>query len=120
MNKTALVLGASPNKSRYSYSAVEFFAEKGYKVLPLGIRKGNIGKHEIILERGNYTNIDVVSLYLHPQNQHEWFTYIVGLKPNKVIFNPGAENEKFVKILQEKGIDSQYACSLVLLSTGLL
>ncbi len=51
-------------------------------------------------------------------NQNMYYDYIVSLKPDCVIFNPGTENPEFYKILEENDIFYEVACSLVLLSTN--
>ena len=51
-------------------------------------------------------------------NQKNYYDYILEQHPRRVIFNPGAENPEFEKILTEKGIQTIEACTLVLLGTG--
>ena len=41
-----------------------------------------------------------------------------GLRPKRIIFNPGTENEVFEKAAQAKGIETIEACTLVMLSVG--
>ena len=48
----------------------------------------------------------------------EYYDYILKLKPRRVIFNPGSENLAFVKLLKNKNIASEIACTLVLLATN--
>jgi hypothetical protein len=38
--------------------------------------------------------------------------------PRRVIFNPGTENEEFIKVLNKNAIKTEIACTLVLLSTN--
>jgi len=40
------------------------------------------------------------------------------LKPKRIIFNPGTENNELVELAREKGIETEYACTLVMLSIG--
>jgi uncharacterized protein len=40
------------------------------------------------------------------------------INPRRVIFNPGSENSKLAKDLESSGIETENACTLVLLSTG--
>ena len=40
------------------------------------------------------------------------------LKPKRIIFNPGTENEELSKMAQSNGIETLEACTLVLLGTG--
>jgi predicted CoA-binding protein len=64
------------------------------------------------------TDVDTVTMYLGPQNQPEYYDYIVGLNPKRIIFNPGTENPELVKKAQEAGIETEYACTLVMLGSG--
>jgi hypothetical protein len=57
-------------------------------------------------------------LYLNPQRQEVYYDYILGLKPRRVIFNPGTENPEFYQILELNKIDYEVACTLVLLATN--
>ena len=65
-----------------------------------------------------YKNIDTVTLYLNPKNQEQYYEYIIGLNPSRVIFNPGTENPDFYAMLRKNNIDYEVACTLVLLSIG--
>ncbi|MCX2681597.1 CoA-binding protein [Galbibacter sp. EGI 63066] len=116
MGKT-LVMGASLDPSRYSYLAVNRLVSAGEDVVAFGKRKGKVAGISIDTELLSYKNIDTVSLYLNSQNQKTFYNYIVGLKPKRVIFNPGAENPEFYNILESHGIHAEVACTLVLLAT---
>ncbi len=117
-DKPTLIIGASPNPSRYSYLATLKLSDYGHTVFPMGIKKGTIGTHEIITEKVEPGNIDTVSLYLGPERQKEWEDYILGLHPRRIIFNPGTENDTLWKKAEEAGIECLDACTLVMLSTG--
>lgn len=116
-NKT-LVIGASTNPNRYSNIAIKRLRDKKISVLALGLRKGKVLDVAIDDEKLAYKNIDTVTLYLNPQRQEEYYNYIIGLNPRRVIFNPGTENMEFVELLKENNIESEIACTLVLLSTN--
>jgi uncharacterized protein len=113
-----LVLGASPNPSRYAYMATISLKRHGHDVIPLGIKKGSIDGLEIINTRTDFKDIHTITLYLNPFNQREWYDYILGLNPKRIIFNPGTENPELIKLASEKGIECVEACTLVMLSTG--
>lgn len=117
-NKRTLVLGASPNPARYSYLAVNKLARYNHPVIAIGKRKGKAGDTEITTEQVPLTNIDTVTLYLNPQNQKQYYDYIISLKPNRIIFNPGTENDELYKLAKQNRIRVMEACTLVLLSTG--
>ena len=119
MNKRTLILGASPNPARYAFKATTMLAEYGHKVFPVGLRPGNIGDFEILTETPTIENIDTVTLYIGPQNQPGYYDYILNIiKPKRILFNPGTENEELLKKAQTKGILTEAACTLVLLSIG--
>ena len=109
-NKT-LVIGASTNPNRYSNIAIKRLRDKDLPVLALGLRKGRVLDVDIDAEKVDYKNIDT-------KRQEEYYDYIISLQPRRVIFNPGTENMEFVKLLKNNQIESEIACTLVLLSTN--
>ena len=118
MKNVTLVIGASKNPNKYSNIAIKRLVEKEIQVVAIGIKEGVVSGVTIEVEKKDYKNIDTVNLYLNPKNQETYYNYIIGLKPRRVIFNPGAENAEFVKLLEENNIEAEIACSLVLLSTN--
>ncbi|MGY8910412.1 CoA-binding protein [Polaribacter vadi] len=118
MNNTTLVIGASTNPNRYSNIAIKRLRDKNLSVLALGLRKGRVLDVDIDDEKVAYKNIDTVTLYLNPKRQEEYYDYIISLQPRRVIFNPGTENMEFIKLLKNNQIESEIACTLVLLSTN--
>lgn len=117
-NKKTLVLGASENPARYSYLAVKKLASHQHTVIAFGKKKGMIGDVEINNVQQPFDGIDTVTMYLNPLHQKEYYDYIFSLHPKRIIFNPGAENEELAALAQQKGISTQEACTLVLLSTN--
>ena len=115
--KKTLVIGASENKQRYSNLAVRKLLLHGHPVVALGRRTGMIDDTGIIIEQEPIENIDTVSLYLNPVNQKPFYDYIISLKPKRIIFNPGAENDELELIAKNNGIKTMEACTLVMLST---
>jgi uncharacterized protein len=116
--KKTLVLGASDNPSRYSYLAVQRLRNHGHPVVAIGRRDTKVADVNITKDKEPTTGIDTVTLYLNPSHQQEYYDYILSLKPKRIIFNPGTENDELVELAQEKNISTMEACTLVLLSTG--
>ncbi len=117
--KRTLILGASDNPNRYSYKATLQLAEKGHTVFPVGLRGGKIVDHNILTKMPIIENIDTVTLYVGPQHQPLYYDYILHqIKPKRIIFNPGTENDELIQLAREKGIATEIACTLVLLSIG--
>lgn len=116
--KKTLVLGASDNPSRYSYLAVQRLRSHGHPVVAVGKKITRVGDVPIEKEKKEFDNIDTVTLYLNPLHQKEYYDYILSLKPKRIIFNPGAENEELAGLAARHQIKVMEACTLVLLSTG--
>ena len=116
--KKTLVIGASENPERYSNKAIRALLSHNHEVIALGLKKGTVGGVAFHTDKQQFENIDTVTLYIGPQNQPEYYSYIIGLNPRRVIFNPGTENPEFIAQLKSAGIYPEIACTLVLLATG--
>jgi len=116
--KKTLVLGASENPSRYSNLALQRLQSHQHPVVAIGKHKGMVGSAVIETEKKEWKDVDTVTLYLNPVNQKEYYNYILSLKPHRIIFNPGAENEELAELATSKGILPVEACTLVMLSTN--
>ena len=117
MGKKTLVLGVSLKEARYSNKVIHKLIGDNHQVRAIGFKEGCVANVKVGIEKKIFKNIDTVSLYLSPVNQVSFYTYVVALNPDRVIFNPGTENEEFQKILAQNGIKIEAACTLVLLST---
>lgn len=117
-NKPTLVLGASPDPSRYSYLATLKLSEHGHTVYPVGNKNGKIGNFDILMAGHDQQQVHTVTLYLGEKHQKEWEDYILSLNPERIIFNPGAENQSLFVKASQKGIFCMEACTLVMLASG--
>jgi predicted CoA-binding protein len=113
-----LVLGASENPGRYSHMAVHLLRAKGHPVVALGKKAGQVGDISIATGTPALLDIDTVTLYLNPDHQQAYYAYLISLKPKRIIFNPGTENETLEDLALANGIEPVEACTLVLLNTG--
>lgn len=118
MTKKTLVIGASDDPSRYSYLAVQQLVKHGQPVIALGKHNGQVDGVPIITEPPADTDFDTVTLYINPARQKDYYAYVLALKPKRLLFNPGAENEEFATMAAGAGIQPMEACTLVLLATG--
>jgi len=117
MNKT-LIIGASPNPSRYSYKAAHMLKLFNHDIVNVGIKNGAVAGVQIEKPGQIHTDIDTITLYIGPALQAQYHDYIVATKPKRVIFNPGTENAELEELLIKHNIEPVEACTLVLLSTG--
>ena len=118
--KTTVIIGATTNPSRYAFLAASMLNENKYDFIPVGIKTGVVFGRQILNTKEKLTigEVGTVTLYIGPNHQPEWYDYILSLSPDRVIFNPGTENEEFEKLLIEKNIEPIQACTLVMLRTG--
>ncbi|MDQ0967986.1 putative CoA-binding protein [Flavobacterium sp. W4I14] len=116
--KKTLIIGASPNPSRYAYKAANMLTRFNHEIVNVGIKKGEVAGVEIEKPDQIHTDIDTITLYIGPALQLQYHDYILATKPKRVIFNPGTENYELEKLLDQHNIEPVEACTLVLLSTG--
>ncbi len=116
--KKTLVIGASLNPGRYSNIAINRLVNAGHSVVAVGLKKGEVAGVSIDTDKVAYEDIDTVTLYLNPKRQQDYYDYIISLNPKRVIFNPGTENPEFYDLLHQNSIETEVACTLVLLGTN--
>lgn len=120
MRKNTLVLGASLNTERYSNLAIKKLRANNFVTFAIGAKMGKVLDVDVFTNKIDFNEqeIDTVTLYLNPKRQEEYYDYILALKPNRVIFNPGTENGAFFELLNVNQIGFEQACTLVLLNTN--
>lgn len=116
--KKTLILGASTNPSRYANLAAHRLVAHGHPIINVGLKSGEVAGVPIEKPEQIHTDLDTITLYLGPQNQTEYYDYIIKSKPKRLIFNPGTENPELEELAEANGIETTEACTLVLLSTG--
>ncbi|MFO7937308.1 MAG: CoA-binding protein [Kiritimatiellia bacterium] len=113
-----VVLGASPKPERYSNRAVRLLVEHGHEVLPVNPAVPVIEDLPVIHSLDDISgHVDTVTLYVAAGRSSPMADSLVGLHPDRVIFNPGAENPALKLQLESNGIRTEDACTLVLLNT---
>lgn len=118
--ETVLVLGAHPGEERYANMATKMLEAKGHETILIGTRQGTIDGKDILTDWPDSFDkpVDTVTLYVNPQRQEAYKEKIAELHPKRVIFNPGTVNPSWAEELRKQGIQTENACTLVLLSTG--
>ena len=116
--KKTLVLGVSLKENRYSNTAVQRLRNNNIPTVGYGLRKGYVADVAVDTELISYDNIHTVTLYLNSQRQKNYYKYILSLKPQRIIFNPGTENTELMSLLDDNSISYEIACTLTLLALG--
>lgn len=116
--KKTLVIGASNNPDRYSYKVIHMLLDHGHDVVAIGNGSGEVSGISYSKELHDFDAVDTITLYINPKIQEAYYDYIISLKPKRIIFNPGTENESLYNLAKANGIEPVIACTLVMLATG--
>jgi len=120
MKHKTLIIGASSNPWRYSYKAAVMLKKHGHEVVAIGKRKSKIDEIPIETELSENIDIHTVTIYINKTHQPEYYEYLLSLiKPLRMIFNPGTENEELEILARDSGIEVVHHCTLVMLSAGI-
>ena len=112
------VLGASTKDDRYSFKAVKMLAEHDHIPIPVHPKGHVVNGITAVKSLDDITEpVDTLTLYVNSKISSLAQESILKLKPRRVIFNPGAENRELAKALNEAGIETIEACTLVMLTT---
>lgn len=119
MEKTTLVLGASPKPDRFAYKAVRSLQRRHIPVIAIGRKDYDLDG--IKIRKGKPDDlgpVHTVTLYLNPKNQEEYYDFILSLEPARIIFNPGTWNPDFAERASGQGIQVVNDCMLIMLNNG--
>lgn len=118
--KKTVIIGATPDPSRYAWLAARMLLNYNNEIVPIGIKKGEVFGVPIldIREKPVVEGVDTVTMYIGPQRQPEWYEYILSMKPKRIIFNPGTENITLEKMAEQRGIEVVEGCTLVMLRSN--
>lgn len=114
-----VVFGASNKEDRYSFKALNLLLEYGHEVVPVHPKLEEIKGIKVISSLKSVSgNVDTVTLYVNPKVGESNVADIIGLKPKRVIMNPGTESDLLKSKLEEIGIEVVIGCTLVMLKTN--
>jgi hypothetical protein len=116
--KKTIVIGATPDSSRYAYLASNKLVRYGHEIINVGIKTGEVAGVKIEKPEYIHEGVDTITLYVGSRNQASLYDYILNTNPKRIIFNPGTENSELLNLAEQKGIETVIGCTLVMLSTG--
>lgn len=117
-SKKTLVVGGSMNPDRYSNRAIRELLYYEHPVVSVGLREGEVEGVKIQTNQPEFDDLHTITLYVGPKNQPRLYDYLLSLKPDRIVFNPGTENEEFEKMARENKIETIRHCTLVMLAEG--
>lgn len=114
-----LIIGASDKPDRYAHKAMVELLRYDHEVILVHPRLKEIEGRPVHAGLSTVKGpIDTVTLYVNPSLSAGMADALISLNPKRVIFNPGTENPELAQKLQASGIETEEACTLVLLATG--
>ena len=117
--KPTLIIGASPRSSSYANMAMHALEEAGHKSLLFNPTGRKIEGREVLTDLDNIKDeFHTATLYVRPTRLKPLVNQIIKLKPKRIVFNPGTEDEVIIQKFEDAGIEAIEACTLVMLRTG--
>ena len=118
--KKTMIVGASASRHGYAAMAYDRLVQNGHEIVLVGKRAAIFEGQQVldINTKPAIADVHTITLYINPSNQQPWHAYLIGLKPTRIIFNPGTENSTLQKLAEANGIETVYGCTLVMLRIG--
>ena len=117
--KTVVVIGASPKTDRYAWKAMQMLKEYGHRRIPVNPAFQEVDGEHCLASVGEIGEaVDTVTLYLGAARSEPLIPEIIQLKPNRIIMNPGAENDHLAEEARANAIEVVEGCTLVMLRAG--
>ncbi len=118
--RNVAVLGASPKPERYSNQAVRLLASFDYRPIPVNPAFEEIEGLTCFPNLAAIGEpVHTVTVYLGAARSTPLIDEIVDAEPQRIIMNPGAENDDLAAAASSAGIEVVEGCTLVMLRTGL-
>jgi len=90
----------------------------GYQVIPVHPKLKEIEGLQVVSNMSEIKNpVKTLTVYVGPLRLRAIVDEIVALCPERVILNPGTEDDEVESILRENGIPFLKACTLVMLQS---
>src|SRR5215207_4576737 len=111
MAKTVVVLGATQNPDRYAYLAMRALLHHGYHAVPVNPAVPEVLGQPCRKKIAEVTEpIDTLTMYVGAARSEPLIPEILAAKPRRIIFNPGAENDRLATEAKKEGIDVVHGC----------
>jgi predicted CoA-binding protein len=112
--KSAAIIGASSDRSKYGNKAVRAFLQQGYKVYPVNLTEPEIEGLPVFRSIGDIPERpDMVSVYVRPEVVLELLPEIAAKGCDELWLNPGAESDEVIAEAERLGLNVIQACSIV-------
>jgi uncharacterized protein len=112
---TAVILGASTDRSKFGNKSVRAHLHAGYQVFPVNPKASEIEGLVVYatLTHVPVRSVDRVSVYLPPAIGITLLDEIAGLDPGEVWLNPGTSDDALLAAADDIGLAIIEGCSIV-------
>ena len=112
--KTAVVLGASADRSKFGNKAVRAYVQEGYTVYPVNLKETQIEGLPVLKSiRDVPGKPNIVSCYLPPPAMFKALHDIAAKGCDELWLNPGTESDEVLEEAERLGLNVIQACSIV-------
>jgi len=116
--KRVAVVGASADRSKFSYKAVRAYVQQGWDVCPVNPRGGEIEGLPVYTQLRDVPRpVQRVTLYVPPAVGLKLLPDVVAVRPAEFYVNPGAESDELVAAAERLGLTPILACSILAIGT---
>jgi uncharacterized protein len=113
------ILGASDKTDRYAYLAFAQLRKQGHQVFPVNPHLDRIDGIKVVHSLKELPQpIHTVTVYVNKRHSDMVLEELVALGPQRLIINPGAENEALGAAARAAGIEVIQDCTLMMLRSG--
>jgi hypothetical protein len=117
MAPLAVIVGASPDRTRMSHRSVRAHLESGYRVIGVHPSASEVAGAPCVADLSLITERPRrISVYVNPALGLGLLEKIAALGADEVWFNPGSDSAELIERARTLGIDPIIACSI--LDTG--
>lgn len=114
-----VLIGATDKPDRYAYKAMKLLLEKGHRIYLVHPRLTEIEGLRVYQTVGEIPgSLHTVTLYVGAGRSTSMTGDILACRPQRIIFNPGAENDILEKQAQAAGIETVRGCTIMMLKTN--
>ncbi|HOZ50413.1 MAG TPA: CoA-binding protein [Chitinophagaceae bacterium] len=112
-----VILGSSDNPMRPSFLANKLLKNKGFNTITIPHRVDNSDQQQL----NPMSSADsTIAIFLKPNQQKKYYDYMLSLKPSRIIFNPGTDNDELKEIAKQHNIRVISGCTIALVMNSLI
>jgi uncharacterized protein len=113
---TCAVVGANPNRTKYSNKAVRAHLQAGYEVFPISPHASQIEEltvYSSVADVPGQTPLDRVTMYVRPEVGITLLDDIASRGCKELFLNPGTVSDQLLERAEQLGLNVTQGCSII-------